>query len=428
MSEVVLFIIVGGIAVAAAVAMLLSENPVHSALFLIVNFACVAFFYVMLDAPFLAMIQIAVYAGAIMVLFLFVIMLLGAERLTDPVRRFSWLIPAAVGLAAAFLAIVGISILQGNLDLDTVNDRAPMLRVINAAPYAGSVDVYANNELLASDVVFGGSTDLTTLAPGDYTVALTAVGSTTALATTDVKLEASGEREANTYSVVAYGGSATTPPQFSSLLADNLETVDTRMARVAVFNAYTAPVGLTDFGSIEDKADDKVLLTDLQPGAMVELPLVPETQLLRSWAFTDAGQVLVRLDNPDVFAVKRNTSQLLVVSQEQTSAAGLRPITIPVVDTAVPSFGGPQAIGKLLFSRYMLPFQLIAILLLAAMIGAIVLTHKENFVPRRRDVRRRVMKPLTDVISGQIGHDVVGQYEGESQPQLPEQQPEAAGD
>ena len=81
MTEVSLFILVGAIAVVAAVMMLLSENAVHSALFLILNMGCIAFFFLMLNAPFLAMVQITVYAGAIMVLFLFVIMLLGAEKL-----------------------------------------------------------------------------------------------------------------------------------------------------------------------------------------------------------------------------------------------------------------------------------------------------------------------------------------------------------
>ncbi len=57
--------------------MLLSDNAVHSALFLIVTMGCIAFLFLLLNAPFLAMIQITVYTGAIMVLFLFVIMLLG---------------------------------------------------------------------------------------------------------------------------------------------------------------------------------------------------------------------------------------------------------------------------------------------------------------------------------------------------------------
>jgi NADH-quinone oxidoreductase subunit J len=81
--ELLLFIGVGGLALLFAVLMLSTENAVHSALCLIANFGCVAFIFLMLDAPFLSMVQIAVYAGAIMVLFLFVIMLLKAEQSSD---------------------------------------------------------------------------------------------------------------------------------------------------------------------------------------------------------------------------------------------------------------------------------------------------------------------------------------------------------
>ena len=61
--------------------MLRSHNAVHSALWLVLNFTAIAVLYILLNAPFIAMVQITVYAGAIMVLFLFVIMLLGAEQL-----------------------------------------------------------------------------------------------------------------------------------------------------------------------------------------------------------------------------------------------------------------------------------------------------------------------------------------------------------
>lgn len=74
------FSILAIVAVASAIMMLVSRNAVHSALWLILNFAVIAVFYVLLNAPFLAMVQVTVYAGAIMVLFLFVIMLLGAEE------------------------------------------------------------------------------------------------------------------------------------------------------------------------------------------------------------------------------------------------------------------------------------------------------------------------------------------------------------
>ncbi|MCA9919322.1 MAG: NADH-quinone oxidoreductase subunit J, partial [Anaerolineales bacterium] len=58
-----------------------SHNAVHSALWLVLNFTAIAVLYVVLNAPFIPIVQITVYAGAIMVLFLFVIMLLGAEQL-----------------------------------------------------------------------------------------------------------------------------------------------------------------------------------------------------------------------------------------------------------------------------------------------------------------------------------------------------------
>ena len=99
-----LFLVVSFVAVLAAGMMLTRQNAVHSALFLIVNFGCVAFLYLMLDAPFLAMVQVTVYTGAIMVLFLFVIMLLGAETTTDTSGRMRWL--GFAGTAVAILLLV----------------------------------------------------------------------------------------------------------------------------------------------------------------------------------------------------------------------------------------------------------------------------------------------------------------------------------
>src|SRR2546430_4697404 len=105
--ELVIFVVVAAVAIFSAAFMLVSRNAVHSALFLVVNFMCVALFYLMLNAPFLAMIQITVYAGAIMVLFMFVIMLLGSERLGSraPTGRFGWITPVAA-LLGVFLLII----------------------------------------------------------------------------------------------------------------------------------------------------------------------------------------------------------------------------------------------------------------------------------------------------------------------------------
>lgn len=79
--DMLLFLILAGVAVATALGMLVSRHAVYAALFLVLNFATVAVFYLLLNAPFIAMAQVTVYAGAIMVLFLFVIMLLGTEVL-----------------------------------------------------------------------------------------------------------------------------------------------------------------------------------------------------------------------------------------------------------------------------------------------------------------------------------------------------------
>jgi NADH-quinone oxidoreductase subunit J len=96
--ESVLFFILAIAAITTALGMLLSRSAVYAALYLVLNFSTVALFYVLLSAPFIAMSQISVYAGAIMVLFLFVIMLLGTELLPRT-GVLPWQKPVAVALA-----------------------------------------------------------------------------------------------------------------------------------------------------------------------------------------------------------------------------------------------------------------------------------------------------------------------------------------
>lgn len=108
--DIILFLVLALVAIATAIGMLMSRNAVYSALFLVLNFVTVAVFYLLLGAPFIAMSQVTVYAGAIMVLFLFVIMLLGAESLPKA-EVLPWQRPVAIALAvilvgeAAFLLI-----------------------------------------------------------------------------------------------------------------------------------------------------------------------------------------------------------------------------------------------------------------------------------------------------------------------------------
>jgi len=117
-SELIVFLVLSLVAVGAALGMVFSRNAVYSALFLVLNFITVAIFYLLLGAPFIAMSQITVYAGAIMVLFLFVIMLLGAESLA-PSEVLPWQKPLAFSMAA-ILVVESIYLLVSRARPDTV--------------------------------------------------------------------------------------------------------------------------------------------------------------------------------------------------------------------------------------------------------------------------------------------------------------------
>ncbi len=117
-----LFIIFGAISIAAALGVILSRKPVYSALFLLLNFAALAAFYIMLQAQFLAAVQVIVYAGAIVVLFLFVVMLVGGGEIRDVTglrpagaREPSWTRIAALVLAVILVAGLGYGIITGAL-------------------------------------------------------------------------------------------------------------------------------------------------------------------------------------------------------------------------------------------------------------------------------------------------------------------------
>jgi NADH-quinone oxidoreductase subunit J len=101
--ELVLFLITAVIAVVGALLMVLSRNAVHSALYLLLNFGAIAVLYLLLNSPFLFAVQLTVYAGAIMVLFLFVVMLLGVEKVEDTPNRLRWQTPLAAVLGLVLI-------------------------------------------------------------------------------------------------------------------------------------------------------------------------------------------------------------------------------------------------------------------------------------------------------------------------------------
>ena len=102
--ETFFFAIVALVAIVSGILVVKCRNPINSALSLILTFFCLATFYVMLDAPFMAAIQVIVYAGAIMVLIVFVIMLLNLR--TDTGMRYTHAV--AVGSIIGVLTLVEI--------------------------------------------------------------------------------------------------------------------------------------------------------------------------------------------------------------------------------------------------------------------------------------------------------------------------------
>jgi NADH-quinone oxidoreductase subunit J len=124
----IVFWVMAPISVLAAIAMVLARNAVHSALFLIVNFFTLAVFFLTLGSPFLFVVQIIVYAGAIMVLFLFVIMLLGVDSpvpLTERLKGQRWL---AVFLGATLVIEVSVAVWLG---IGFAREQLPDLAAMN---------------------------------------------------------------------------------------------------------------------------------------------------------------------------------------------------------------------------------------------------------------------------------------------------------
>jgi NADH-quinone oxidoreductase subunit J len=100
------FILFAGLGIGCALAVVAQRNPLYSAISLIGVFISLACLYVMLAAPFIAAVQVIVYAGAIMVLVVFVIMLLNVEQEERGRTRLKFLVPTAVALAAVLIAEV----------------------------------------------------------------------------------------------------------------------------------------------------------------------------------------------------------------------------------------------------------------------------------------------------------------------------------
>lgn len=134
--ELVLFFTLAIIAIATAIGMLISRSTVYAALHLVINFVTVAIFYLLLDAPFIALSQIAVYAGAIMVLFLFVIMLLGIDNIAGELEWKNMIWPV---IMAIILLVEGVFL---------------VLQRVGQNVYVGAAGTELSNPSLMAKVLF----------------------------------------------------------------------------------------------------------------------------------------------------------------------------------------------------------------------------------------------------------------------------------
>ena len=126
-----LFILFAGMAIGCALAVVAQRNPLYSAISLVGVFISLACLYVTLAAPFIAAVQVIVYAGAIMVLVVFVIMLLNVEQEDRGRNRLKFLVPTAVVLAAVLIAEVAFI-------LFSVTNPAPALSNIGLTSSIGT--------------------------------------------------------------------------------------------------------------------------------------------------------------------------------------------------------------------------------------------------------------------------------------------------
>ena len=108
-AEVVVFVVFAVVAVAGALTMVAARNPVYSAMGLLSSMFAVAVFYIMNDAHFVAAVQVLIYAGAVMTLFLFVIMLIGVDTTDDRSEQLPFQRPIGLVLGAGLLALVLIA-------------------------------------------------------------------------------------------------------------------------------------------------------------------------------------------------------------------------------------------------------------------------------------------------------------------------------
>jgi NADH-quinone oxidoreductase subunit J len=140
----ILFYFLSVLALGSAIMLVVSKNPVHSILWLIVTFVAITGHYILMNAQFLGIVNLIVYAGAIMVLFLFVIMLMNLNSETEP-KKNKWLRLAGVVAGGCLLLVLvaalkdadkkGQMVLYGGGDIGLIENLGKVLFTDYVIPF-----------------------------------------------------------------------------------------------------------------------------------------------------------------------------------------------------------------------------------------------------------------------------------------------------
>jgi NADH-quinone oxidoreductase subunit J len=151
MPETLIFYVLSGIAILASALVIGQRNPMYSVMLIIVSFGALAGLYIQLDAPFVAVAQIIIYAGAIMVLFLFVVMLLNAPQedaaewdRTHPLRQ-----PGVARFGALLAALLVVQLAMALMRASSVGEA-----IVTRGENAAVSSVREVGRVLFTDYVF----------------------------------------------------------------------------------------------------------------------------------------------------------------------------------------------------------------------------------------------------------------------------------
>ena len=300
-----------------------------------------------------------------------------------------------IALALLFLVVASIAIIGGEIDLTVEPEKTgPYLRVVHAVDGVEALDVYVDDKRVARDLDFRESSDFDTWEAGRYDVAVYNAGADRAaeepLVEETITLDA-GE----SVSLVAVGRSGTPGVTLVAASEDIAYIDDSDAVRVIAVN------GLTDRPAVDvrDETSGTTVVDGLAYGQASEA--VEINAGTRTIGLHPSGDSQTRLAVLDSEELEANTSRLWVFTEARQPDNSFVDVVINLETEARPTFGSPAHVGQLLYTRYVLPFEMVALLLLVAMIGAIVLTHET--LSTRRPMVRRLANPQAGLDQPIIG-------------------------